>query len=581
MNSTNNTQSSASESKDIPMSSKPIRILWDVKSPMRDGTLLSNDIYLPQKDGPYPVILQRTPYENSARGPVQIGKFFAQNDYVFVWQDVRGRGDSEGVMDQFNEGRDGYDAIEWIAQQTWCNGKIGMQGGSYGGAVQWDAAREIPPHLVTITPASIVSNWMEIVPFTKGIPNLEELQWEFMVSGKSNQQELLTVIDWGKILYHLPLNTIDTLIGKQIHNWQEALDHPDLDGFWKARRLSVEECAKIKIPMLHISGWHDDSIMGTLWAYEKLLKYTSNPDQQYLLIGPWNHGGTRHPTQQLRGMDYGIQSVLDMQQIHLQWFDHWLKGVNNVVATWKKSQVFLLGTNEWHHLDDHWPPSNNASLDMYLGCDGTANSSKGTGRLLPVSPPMENKDTFIYDPKHPVPDYVSLNLHGDDFEGSFKINYVTEREDVLVYTSAPLEKDVIIRGCPILEFYGSSDCVDTDWFATIAEVDTEGTAISFGAANFGTGCLRARYRESLSSSKLMEPHQVYKFTLIIDSLFVQIKAGNSIQMILTSSAFPTFARNLNTGEKIGFGTDMKIAHNSLHHGGSYPSKLILPIKPQE
>ena len=561
--------------------SKPIRIMWDMKTPMRDGILLSNDIYLPQKEGKFPVILQRTPYGNSQNGAVQIGKFFAQHGYVFVWQDVRGRGDSEGVMDQYGEGRDGRDAIEWIAQQPWCNGKVGMQGGSYGGAIQWDAARELPPHLVTIAPASIVSNWMEIVPFTKGIPNLEELQWEFMVSGKSNQQDLLTAIDWETVLFHLPLNSMDTLIGKKIHNWQEALDHPDLDDFWKARRLSATECAQIKIPILHISGWHDDSIMGTLWAYKKLLQYTSNPDQQYLLIGPWNHGGTRHPAQKLRGIDYGSQSVLDMQAIHLQWFDYWLKGIQNDVATWKKTRVFLLGENKWHQLDEQWPPSDNQSLEFYLTSDGNANSSKGSGRLLSTSPPTKMQDTFTYDPKTPVPDYVSLNLHGEDFEGSFEINYVTERDDVLVYTSEPLTKDVIIRGCPILEFYGSSDCVDTDWFTTIAEVDQEGKAISFGAANFGTGCLRARYRESLSYAKLMVPNQIYKFSLVIDSLFVQIKQGHSIQVILTSSAFPTFARNLNTGEKIGFGTEMKIANNSLHHGGKYPSKLILPIKSQE
>ncbi|MHA1766882.1 MAG: CocE/NonD family hydrolase [Promethearchaeota archaeon] len=560
---------------------RPIRIIWDIKTPMRDGVLLSSDIYLPQKEGKYPVILQRTPYENSSKNAVQIGKFFAQHGYVFVWQDVRGRGDSEGIMDQYGEGQDGFDTIEWIAQQPWSNGKIGMQGGSYGGAVQWDAARELPPHLVTITPASIVSNLMEIVPFTKGIPNLEELQWEFMVSGKSNQQELLTAIDWEKVLFHLPLNTMDAQIGKKIPNWQEALEHPDLDELWKTRRLSERECSQIKIPMLHISGWHDDSIMGTLWAYEKLLKFTSNRDQQYLLIGPWNHGGTRCPKQKLRGIDYGTQSVLDMQEIHLKWFDYWLKGVHNEVATWKKTQVFMLGKNEWKQFDDHWPPSDNKSFEFYLSSEGTANSSKGTGRLLLLPDSVEKKDTFTYDPKNPVLNYVNFNMHGEDFEGSFEINYVTERDDVLVYTSEPVKNDIIIRGCPILEFHGSSDCVDTDWFATIAEVNNEGKAISFGAANFGTGCLRARYRESLSYSKLMVPNQIYKFSLLIDSLFVQIKKGHSIQVIFTSSAFPTFARNLNTGEKIGYGTDMKIAHNSLHHGGKYQSKLILPIKTQE
>ncbi|MHA1672425.1 MAG: CocE/NonD family hydrolase, partial [Promethearchaeota archaeon] len=404
--------------------------------------------------------------------------------------------------------------------------------------------------------------------------------WEFIVSGKSNQQELLTLIDWENVLFHLPISSMDTLIGKKLKVWQEILEHPDLDDFWKAQRASDEECSRINIPMLHISGWHDDSLTGTLWAYKKLVKYSSNPDQQYLLIGPWNHGGTGNPQQKLRGIDYGPQSVLNMREIHLKWFDYWLKGIENEVATWKKTQVFIMGKNEWQNLDDHWPPSDNATLEFYLSSDGNAKSSKGSGRLLFTIPSEENKDTFQYDPKNPTPDYPSLNLYGEDVEGSFEINYVTERDDVLVYTSEPLKNDVIIRGSPILEFHGSSDCVDTDWFATIAEVNREGKAISFGAANFGMSCLRARYRESLSYSKLMVPNQVYKFSITIDPIFAQIKKGNSIQVILTSSAFPTYARNLNTGEKVGHGTEMKIAHNSLHQGGKYPSKLNLPIKPQ-
>jgi len=555
--------------------------MWDVKTPMRDGILLSSDIYLPQKEGKYPVILQRTPYDNAKKFAVELGQLFTKNNYVYIYQDVRGRGDSDGNMDAYGEGQDGYDTIEWIAQQSWSNGKVGMLGGSYEGGVQWDAAKELPPHLVTIIPQAHVSNYMETTPFSKGIPRMENLQWEFMVSGKSNQSELLAAIDWEKILFHLPISTMDEMIGKKLQIWKEILEHPDLDDFWKKRRANELECSKIKIPMLHISGWHDDSLKGTLWAYEQLLQYSSNSDQQYLLIGPWNHGGSGRPISKLRGIDYGSQAVLNMREIRLKWFDYWLKGIHNEVATWKKTQVFMLGKNEWQYMDDHWPPANNISREFYLDSDGTANSSKGSGRLLLKIPSEENKDTFQYDPKNPVRDYPSLNLYGDNVEGSFEINYVTERDDVLVYTSEPVDKDIIIRGCPILEFYGSSDCVDTDWFTTILEVNEEGKAITFGAANFGISCLRARYRESLSYQKLMVPNQVYKFSLTIDSLFVQIKKGNSIQVILTSSAFPTYARNLNTGEKIGYGTDMKIANNSLHHGGKYPSKLILPIKPQD
>ncbi|MHA1746353.1 MAG: CocE/NonD family hydrolase [Promethearchaeota archaeon] len=564
-----------------PTEQKNPRIMWDVKCPMRDGILLSNDIYLPQKEGKYPVILQRTPYDNASKWTVEIGKFFSQHDYVFVWQDVRGRGDSEGVMNQYGEGPDGYDAIEWIAQQSWCNGKIGMQGGSYEGSVQWEAAKECPPHLVTITPQAHTPNLMGSLPYTKGIPRLENLQWEFMVSGKSNQQELLAVIDWDNILFHLPLSSMDMMIGKKLNIWKEILEHPDFDDLWKARSTSDEDCSKITIPMLHITGWHDDSLTGTLWGYHKLVQFSPNPDQQYLLIGPWNHGGTGNPQQKLRGIDYGPQSVLNMREFHLKWFDYWLKGIENEVITWKKTQVFLLGKNEWQKMDDHWPPANNSTLELYLDSDGNANSSEGSGRLLFTSPSEEIKDTFRYDPKNPVLDYPSLNLYGEEVEGSFEIKYVTDRDDVLIYTSEPLMKDVIIRGSPTLEFHGSSDCVDTDWFATILEVNGEGKVITFGAANFGMSCLRARYRESLSSSKLMTPNQVYKFSLGIDPLFIQIKKGNSIQVILTSSAFPTYARNLNTGEKIGYGTEIKIAHNSLHHGGKFQSKLILPIKPQE
>ncbi|RLI63386.1 MAG: hydrolase, partial [Promethearchaeia archaeon] len=409
-------ESKVNDKSDKP--DKPIRVLWDVKTPMRDGTLLSSEVYLPYEEGAFPAILQRTPYGNEEIYCVNVGKFFAQHGYAFVFQDVRGRGDSDGIFDEYNEGNDGYDTIEWIAAQPWCNGNVGMRGGSYEGAVQWDAARKNPPYLKAIIPQALVPDLMETIPFSNGIPRLENLQWLFFVSGRSNQCNILTAIDWDHILFHLPLKTMDKKIGKTLSSWQKILEHPNLDEFWKSNRASKEECSQMNIPMLFISGWHDDSLRGTLWAYQKVLENTPKPDQIYLLIGPWNHGGTGAPKQQLRGIDYGPQAVLNMREVHLKWFDYWLKGIKNEVSEWKRTQLFLMGENKWQNFDVALPSIEKGKLELYLNSDGNAQSSKGTGKLQRKAPTQETKDIFTYDPHNPVPDYPVLNLYGEEVDGS-------------------------------------------------------------------------------------------------------------------------------------------------------------------
>ncbi len=561
---------------DHNLPSPSIKCMLDTRVPMRDGINLSADIYLP--DAPNwigPCVLVTTPYDNTMDLLLKFARYYVAADYGYIIVDVRGRGDSEGTFqDSIQLGPDMYDCIEWIAEQSWCDSNVGMMGASYLGGTQWSAAREHPPHLKTIIPTAPGGKiWGEIY-YTNGLPCLWNLPWMNAVSGKTLQWNTAQLIDWKKVCFHLPLNTMDKALGRSMPRWAEYMEHSTLDDYWKRYIFTDEHFASINIPALTITGWFDGDQLGSLFFYEGMINHSPAKDNQYMIIGPWDHGSTYDPRETVGKINFGKSSLLDLIQIHLDWFDFWLKGKDNKVDQWPKTQVFELGSNTWRSSSEIWPPRDNSSRIFYLDSKGNAQTANGNGILTPSPKYTAEVDQYIYDPEDPIL-VTSFNQYAGSLD--LRSKYFDDRTDAVFYTSAPILESFTIAGTPTIEFYGSSDCLDTDWVTLFSLVEPNGDLLHFRSDDFHGGVLRARFRNSFESPELLEPGKIYKFTLTLSSMCVKIFPGQRIRLLLNSSAFPTYARNQNTGNDIGTDTEIKVATNSIHHSAEFPSKLIIPI----
>ena len=548
-----------------------MRHIWDAHIPMDDGVYLSADVYLPDKIGAHPIIVIGTPYDNTMKSHVDMASFFVARDYGFIVYDVRGRYDSEGEFYPFfNEGPDGYNVIEWAASQDWCNGKLGMMGGSYRGWIQWATAKEKPPHLVTMIPTATGGNWLQEFPFFNGVPCLWMFGWLNFVGARTNQSTAGTTADWEKIYRSLPIADLPEVLGRRLPVWKEWMSHPDLDEFWKRIRFTGEDFKRIDIPILHITGYYDGDQPGALHFYEGAVTYGQNPNKQYLIIGPWDHPGTRIPKRQLGGFDFGDRALMEMKQIHLEWFDYWLKGKDNNVKSWPLTMYFLINENKWIESDKHWPVSSGKRA-LYLRSSGRANTIYGDGELLD-KPASDLKDEYVYNPENPAMPTNNFDFYGSPDEVPLDRRYLLRRDDHLVYTSLDLKDQLKIAGSPITELYVSSDCPDTDFFTTLMNVYPDGRSILVSH-----GLIRARYRDSLETPELMKPGEIYKIVIKMDSIGVQFQPKHKIRLCITSSEFPRYARNQNTGNQIDSDVTIRIAKNTVYHGASYSSRLLLPI----
>jgi putative CocE/NonD family hydrolase len=294
-----------------------MRHIWDAHVPMRDGVQLSADIYLPDQVAAYPTIVIGTPYDNTMKSHVDMAAFFIQHGYAFIIYDVRGRYDSEGdFYPFFNEGPDGYDLIEWAAEQPWSNGRFGMMGGSYRGWIQWATAKEQPPHLTTFIPTATGGNWLQEFPFFNGVPCLWMFGWLNFVGSHTNQSLAGTTVDWKKVYETVPIRDLPEALGRELPVWKEWISHPDLDIFWKNISFTEKDFQGIKQPILHITGYFDGDQPGAMNYYRGAVEHGSNPTQQYMIMGPWDHAGTRFPKKTLGGVDFTTESQMDMKYIH-------------------------------------------------------------------------------------------------------------------------------------------------------------------------------------------------------------------------------------------------------------------------
>jgi putative CocE/NonD family hydrolase len=553
---------------------------------MRDGTRLSVDLYLPEADHPAPAILVRTPYTNTRDDFVAWGRYFPPHGYAVAIQDVRGRGDSDGVFTPWvDDFEDGYDTVEWVARQSWCDGRVGMLGGSYMAWVQWTAATRRPPHLVTMVAAGSPGRWGRDWPYRYGAFWAEDyMEWLYRVSGRSLQ--LSSIPDWGPVHRSRDLRQLDAQLGQPNPHWQAALDHPTVDAYWQ--QLTVTGYEKMDWPVLHITGWYDPCAPGSLHHFREMLARSPAADRQALLLGAWNHGGGCKTGQLVPGShDAAPDASLDLHKVWLEWFDRWLAGRPGARETWPRVRYYALGGG-WRDADG-WPPREARLVRLALHADGSLDVDgradiSGSGdvdharlwRTLGRSSahPTAGTRTYRYAPDDPTPAIPVLDAGPPPDPRAEDLRFLEARADVLSYTTSPIATPLEVAGSVTLLLHAASSAPDTDFGALLSDVHPDGRSVllSFGIR-------RASFRESLTDPTLLSPHEIYALDLELSDVAHVVRAGHRLRLTVTSCLFPYYHPNPNTGEPLGAETRRQIAIQTIHHGPEHPSHLALFVLP--
>ena len=550
---------------------------YDVKVPMRDGVNLSADIYFPRgEQGPFPVILTRTPYDNMTEESLEAGRFYPQHGYVLVAQDVRGRNDSDGDFYPYlNDFNDGHDTVEWIGAQPWCDGNVGMVGASYVGYVQWQAASMGSRYLKAIVPRVIGANMYETGWYQGGAFHLgTAAMWAMRYDGRTRQD--IFDYNWEQLFKKLPLAELDREAGKDVHFFRDWIAHPDYDDYWMAQSIE-ERYPNIKVPVLQIGGWYDVLVRGTFHHFTEMREHGGSElarQNQRAVVGPWIHSACS--TTFAGELDFGSISMLDLQEVELRWFDHWLKGKDNGAERDAPLRLFVMGSNEWRD-ENEWPLARTQFTPYYFHSGGGANSLEGDGSLSTIPPADEPPDGFVYNPAFPVPTRGGNTCCNPELVpwGVYDQRPIEYRNDVLVYTSEPLEEDLEVTGPISVKLYASTDGRDTDFTAKLVDVHPDGYAV-----NLCDNIMRARYHESREYQTLLEPGRVYEFTIDLWMTSNVFLKGHRIRVDVTSSNFPRFDRNPNTGNTFGQDTELRTAHQTIVHDEAHPSHILLPVIPK-
>jgi putative CocE/NonD family hydrolase len=563
--------------------SSDIVVEHGVAAKMRDGVTLRADIYRPKADGQYPVILQRTPYDK--RGGVEFGHRGAVRGFVVIVQDTRGRYTSEGEFYTFkNESNDGYDTVEWAAALPYSNGKVGMWGGSYVGATQMLTAIAHPPHLAGICPVVTASNYHDGWTYQGGA--FEQWFNQSWTSGLAqdtlnrhvSKNTNARVGQWTLPLTNYPLfnfsqvNVAAGLTQSIAPYYLDWLAHPSYDDYWK--RLSIEDhFADINVPALHIVAWYDIFQGGSLRNYIGIKAHggpAARAGQRMIVTTGGHAGGPR----KVGDVDFGpAAEEVEEDSVALDWYDFLFKGAQNQFATQKPVRIFVLGANTWRYEDD-WPLARAKNTRYFLHSGGKANTLRGDGTLSTSTPRTEGMDHYVYDPMNPVPTIGGpLCCDSKDLEpGARDQRSAESRDDVLVYSTPAFTQDTEVTGPVTLELFASSSAVDTDFTAKLVDVGPDGFA-----QNLTEGILRARYRDSQESPAFLNPGDAYKFNIDLWSTSNLFKKGHILRLEVSSSNFPRFDRNLNTGEEQATAQKSLPATQTVYHDAAHPSALTLPI----
>src|SRR5262245_14771972 len=549
-----------------------------VRVKMRDGVSLLADIYQLKSEGKFPVLRVRTPYN---RKDVMTGNFLASHGYVVIQQDTRGRYDSEGDFYPFKyEMNDGYDTIEWAAKLPYADGQVGMYGGSYVGATQMLAAASNPPHLVGIFPYVTAAEYYEGWTYQGGaLMQWFASSWTSGLAEDTVRKKTSSLTRSKEWVEQLPVEDYRLLniptVADVAPYFRDWIAHEASDEFWRAIKIS-DHYGKMNIKALHSGGWHDIFSGGSIRNFIDLSKHAPTAEArsgQRLLMGPWAHAATS-PEGKIGDVTFGKQAVLDMNATIVKWYDYVMKGRQNEFATSAPVRIFVMGDNVWRD-EQEFPLARTRYTKYYLHSEKGAKTAGGDGVISTVAPKTEKPDTFEYDPANPVPTIGGRLCCGAALPpGPFDQRPNEGRSDVLVYSTPPLEEDVEVTGFVTAELYASTSAADTDFTAMIVDVDPSGYA-----RYLGDGIIRARYRQSTTKAEPIEAGKSYKYTIDMWATSNVFKAGHRIRFYISSSNFPRFNRNLNTGEKTLGATRMEKARQTIYHDAEHPSAIILPIIP--
>lgn len=540
-----------------------VQLLWDQKIPMRDGVRLSALVWKPQgMKEPLPAILLLTPY--TAQGSTPQALFFARHGYVFVGVDSRGRGNSEGVFRPLqDDGRDGFDVVEWVARQPWCNGKVGMWGGSYQGSTQWATLKHSPPHLSTAIPTASGGVISDIPMYNNVVPSYL-LRWMAMVGGRVQNNGLFSdggfwkqkFTEW--VRSGRPFRELDEVVGLPFPSWKEILDHPEVDDYWEAMIPVREDYARITIPVLTVTGHYDADQGGAMMYYREFMQY-ARPEakaRHYLLLGPWDHRGTLFTAKKVDNVEFGDNSVIDMLKLHLEWYDWAMKGKDFPKFLKDRVTYYIAGSNEWRSAGN-LDAMHNATKTLYLSSDsGKAHDAYHSGYLSEAMPGENTPDIYKSDP------------------GDLKA-VLEEENESLYYHTAPLKEPLTISGEIVFNAFIAIDQKDSDFSVRLEEVLKDGTTIPLTHA-----IKRARYNRSLRQAELITPGQINSYRIPMFALFSrQLAKGSRLRLVFSNLNTVEYQRNLNTGGPISQETikEAKVVRVTLHHDRTYPSHLVAPV----
>ncbi|MGH8178589.1 MAG: CocE/NonD family hydrolase [Steroidobacter sp.] len=561
-----------------PPDAARVKFQWGVKIPLRDGVKLNATVYTPRDhETPAPCVFTLTPYISQSYH--DRGIYFAAHGYPFLTVDVRGRGNSEGEFRPLiQEARDGHDVIEWLAQQPYCNGKVTMWGGSYAGYDQWAAAKEFPPHLATIVP--VASPYVGIdFPMRANVASPYLMRWLTFTSGHASQDRIFADDEFWRARNRqwfesgAAFKEFDTLLGNPSPIFQEWLAHPSLDAYWDSYNPTAEQYAKLSIPILTITGSYDDDQPGALEHYRQHMKVANAEARarHYLVIGPWDHPGTRTPQAQFGGLTFGPASLVDLPKLHLDWYAWTMQGGPKPQFLQKNVAYYLMDADEWRYADT-LESVTAESRPYYLDSNDNAADVLASGSLGDAQP-KGKPDQYVYDPRDVSIAALEQSLEPQSLTDQRMI--YAQHGKVLVYHTAPFEQATEVSGFFKLSAWLAIDQPDTDFAIWVYEIRPDSSSILLT-----TDLQRARYREDRRNAKLVATRAPLRYDF--DGFTFtsrKLRKGSRLRLVIGPVNSMYSQRNYNAGGDVSAESvrDARAVTVKLYHDRAHPSALIVPL----
>jgi len=550
-----------------------IRVQLDLRIPMRDGVELYAALYRPPQGDQFPVLLIRSPYGTEFPRYVPWMERFVESGYAVILQDCRGRYQSGGVYEPYiHETSDGYDTQQWIGAQSWCDGNIGTFGSSYPGFTQILPATLRSPYVKGLVPMAHQEDNYGHLRYN-GLLQLQNVINFIWIGSREVEYVASRYLNFEELYRHLPILTAPEGIAERPF-YDEIIGHPRFDEFWSSYSMKGRY-SEVDVPAHFVTGWYDNLVhegFKCFTGWKSGARSESARRRTKMLVGPWTHSqvGSCEP---YGDVEFGPDAAEDIPGFHLRWFDQRLKGMDTGIDEEPALRIFVMGENRWRQ-EEEWPLARTLYTRFYLHSGGRANSLAGDGSLTLDPPGDEPFDSYTYDPSDPVPTLGGPSMFIEN-TGPRDRRPLERRDDVLVFSTQALEQDLEVTGPITLTLHAASSARDTDFTAALIDVHPGGKAIIIS-----DGIVRGRFRESYENPALLEPGRVYEYQIAIWETSNLFKAGNHIRVEVSSSNFPRFDRNLNTGGDPGRETHFQVAEQTVHHSSHYPSHITLPVIPR-